>query len=64
MDLNKLLSLHQVALYNQTASSSRDERRWASECAAFYAGEIAGLRRSFNRFSPLTAGDAGVSAHG
>ena len=64
MDLNKLLSRHQVALYNQTAAASREERRWASLCAAFYADEIGTLRRSFGRFTPLTTGFGGVSVHG
>ena len=64
MDLNKLLSRHQVALYNQTAGTSCEERRWASLCATFYADEIGKLRSSFGRFAPFVAGDVGVTTHG
>lgn len=64
MDLNILLSRHQVALYNQTASVSRDQRRWASLCAEFYAGEICKLRRSVGGSFHITNSSSKVTAHG
>jgi hypothetical protein len=45
MDLNKLLSCHQVALIDMMEAPSRAARRWAGERADFYAGRIIALRK-------------------
>jgi hypothetical protein len=44
MDLNHLLSEHQIALIKMTDSHDPDVRDWAGTCADYYAGRIAVLR--------------------
>ena len=47
MDLNHLLSQHQVALHDLGASVSLEGRRWAGLRADFYAGEIRQTRDGY-----------------
>jgi hypothetical protein len=44
MDLNNLLSCHQIALIEMTEAPSRATRRWAGERADYYAERIVALR--------------------
>lgn len=66
MDLNHLLSQHQVALHDLGASVSLEGRRWAGLRADFYAGEIRKTRDGFGRFAAMTFPGLGqgVCAHG
>jgi hypothetical protein len=45
MDLNKLLSCHQVALIDMMEAPSRAARCWAGERADYYSGKIIALRK-------------------
>lgn len=45
MDLNKLLSCHQVALIDMMEAPSRAAKRWAGERADYYSGKIIALRK-------------------
>lgn len=44
MDLNQLLSEHQIALIRMSDSSDMPTREWAGACADYYAGRITALR--------------------
>ena len=45
MDLNKLLSLHQIALIDMMEAPSRTARKWAGGRADYYAGRIIAIRK-------------------
>ena len=65
MDLNHLLSQHQVALHDLGASVSPEGRRWAGLRADYYAAQIRKTRDGFGRFAAITwPGHEGVCAHG
>jgi len=44
VDLNALLSQHQIALIKMTDALSPDAREWAGTCADYYADRISVLR--------------------
>lgn len=44
MDLNLLLSEHQIALIKMSDASDVPTREWAGVCADYYAGRITALR--------------------
>jgi len=66
MDLNRLLSEHQVALHDLAAGASPEGRRWAGLRADYYAEEIRKTRTVFGRFAAMTfpGHGEGVCAHG
>ena len=57
MDLNQLLSQHQIALINGRPEVAQDVRRFAAASAAFYAERIAQARAALGRSAPFTWGD-------
>ena len=53
MDLNQLLFRYQISLIDMKNARSARLRRWAGECAEYYAGRIVSLRQKLGVNLPI-----------